>query len=167
VLCRLVALALVTSENVLLHQCTYLGPPVMTQDKLKRFMFAGMPCSGRIMAGLDDLGTELLVVRDVQLSFVIQESVEFFPLEKVVNQSVRAFLAKDFESLSNFDFVIGAILNPLFECQGFGEGGGGKRGEAFRIQNQLVPIIFSVRDLEARETRERVSNTVFLARLVN
>jgi hypothetical protein len=37
------------------------------------------------VAGLDNLGTELLVVRDVQLSFVLQESVEFFPLVKVVN----------------------------------------------------------------------------------
>jgi hypothetical protein len=32
VLCRLVTLALIASENVLLHQSTHLGPPVMTQD---------------------------------------------------------------------------------------------------------------------------------------
>jgi hypothetical protein len=126
-----------------------------------------MPCGRRIVAGLDDLGTELLVIRDVQLSLIVQESVEFFPLEKVVNQSARAFLAKDFEDLSNFDFAIGAVSNLLFECRGFGEGGGSKRDEAFGVQNQLVPIIFSVRDLEARGTRERVGDTVFLARLVN
>jgi hypothetical protein len=59
-------------------------------------MFAGMPCGGRIVAGFDDLGTEFLVIGDIQFSLVIKESVEFFPLEKVVNQSVRAFLAKDF-----------------------------------------------------------------------
>jgi hypothetical protein len=34
-------------------------------------MFAGMPYSGRIVAGLDDLDMELLVVRDIQLSLVI------------------------------------------------------------------------------------------------
>jgi hypothetical protein len=59
-------------------------------------VFAGMPCGRRIVADLDDLGTELLVIRDIQLSLVIEESVVFFPLKKVVNQSARAFLVKDF-----------------------------------------------------------------------
>jgi hypothetical protein len=125
-----------------------------------------MPCSRRIVAGLDNLGTELLVIRDVQLSLVVQESVEFFPLEKVVNQSARAFLAENFEGLSDFDFAIGAVSNLLFECRGFGEGGGSKRDKVFGVEHQLVPIIFGVRDLEARGTRERVGDTVFLARLV-
>jgi hypothetical protein len=119
------------------------------------------------MAGLDDLGTELLVIRDIQLSLVIEESVKFFPLEKVVNQSARAFLAKDFEGLGDFNFAIRAVSNFLFECRGFGEGGGGKRNEAFRVQNLLIPIVFSVHDLKAREMRERVGDTVFLIRLVN
>jgi hypothetical protein len=70
------------------------------------------------MAGFDDLGTELLVVWDVQFSFVVQESVEFFPLEKVVNQSARAFLAKDFEDLSNFKFAIGAVSNFCLSAGG-------------------------------------------------
>jgi hypothetical protein len=137
------------------------------RDKLERSVFAGMPCGGRIVAGLDDLGTELLVIRDIQLSLVIEESVDFFPLEKVVNQSARAFLAENFEGLGDFDFAIGAVSNFLFECRGLGEGGGGKRDEAFGVQNQLVLIIFSVQNLEARGTRERVGNTVFLAWLVN
>jgi hypothetical protein len=119
------------------------------------------------MAGLDDLGTELFVVRDVQLSFVVQESIEFFPLKKIVNQSARAFLVKDFEGLSDFNFAIGAVSNFLFKCRGFGKGGGGKRGEAFGVQDQLIPIVFSVHNLEARETRERVDNTIFLAWLVD
>jgi hypothetical protein len=68
------------------------------------------------MAGFDDLGTELLVIRDIQFSLVIEESVEFFPLEKVVNQSARAFLAEYFEGLSNFNFTIGAVSNLLFKC---------------------------------------------------
>jgi hypothetical protein len=119
------------------------------------------------MAGFDDLGTELLIIGNIQLSFVVQESVEFFPLEKVVNQFARAFLVKNFEGLGDFDFAIGAVLNFLFECRRFGKGGSGKRNEAFRVQNQLISIVFSVRDLEARGMRERVGNTVFLARLVN
>jgi hypothetical protein len=139
----------------------------MMRDKLECFIFAGMPCRRRIMAGLDNLGMELLIVRNVQLSFIIEESVEFFPLEKIVNQSVRAFLAKYFESLSNFDFTIEAILNLLFESQRFGESGGGKRDEVFRIKNQLVPVVFSVRDLEAHRARERIGTIIFLAWLVN
>jgi hypothetical protein len=119
------------------------------------------------MASLDNLGIELLVIRNIQLSFVIEESVEFFPFEKIVDQSARIFLAKDFKGLSDFDFAIGAVSNFLFECRGFGEGCGGKRDKAFGVQNQLVPIVFSVRNLEARGTRERVSNTVFLAWLVD
>jgi hypothetical protein len=107
----------------------------MTQDKLEHFVFAGMPCGGHIVAGLDDLGTELLVIRDIQLSLVIEETVEFFPPEKVVNQSARAFLAENFEGLGNFDFAIGAVSNLLFECRGFGKGSGGKHGEALGIKD--------------------------------
>jgi hypothetical protein len=139
----------------------------MTRDKLEHSVFARMLCGGRIMAGLDDLGIELLVIRNIQFPFIIEESIEFFPLEKIVNQSMRAFLVKNFESLDNFDFAIGAVLNLLFECQGFGKGGGGKCDEAFRVEDQLVPIIFSVRDLEAQGTRERIGNTIFLIQLVN
>jgi hypothetical protein len=57
----------------------------MMQDKLECSVFAGVPCHWRIVAGFDNLSTELLVVQNVQLFFVVQESVEFFPLEKVVN----------------------------------------------------------------------------------
>jgi hypothetical protein len=126
-----------------------------------------MPCGGCIVAGLDDLGTELLVIRDIQLFLVIEESVEFFPLEKVINQSARAFFAKDFESLGNFDFAIGAVSNLLFDCWRFGKGNSGKRDKALGVENQLVSIIFGVYDIEAQEARERVYDTVFLARLVN
>jgi hypothetical protein len=105
----------------------------MTQDKLKYSMFAGMPCHRHIVAGLNDLGTELLVIGDIQLSLVVQESVEFFSFEKVVNQLVRAFFTKHFKGLSNFDFTIGAVSNLLFECQGFGKGSGSKRNKVFRV----------------------------------
>jgi hypothetical protein len=117
----------------------------------------------RIVAGLDDFGMELLIVRDIQLFLVIEESIKFFPLEKVVNQSARAFLVEYFESLGSFNFTIGAVSNLLFECRRFGKGSGGKCDEAFGVQDQLIPIIFSVCDLKTQEMRERVSNTVFLA----
>jgi hypothetical protein len=119
------------------------------------------------VAGLDYHGTELLVIGDVQFSFVVQESVEFFPLEKVVNQSARTFLTEHFEGLGDFDFAIGAVSNLLFKCRGFGKGSGGKRYKAFRVKDKLIPIIFSVHDLETQGVRERVGNTIFLAWLVN
>jgi hypothetical protein len=119
------------------------------------------------MTCLDDLSMELLVIGDIQFSLVIEESVEFFPLEKIVNQSARAFFAEYFEGLSDFDFTIGAVSNLLFECRRFGEGSGSKHDEMFRVQDQLIPIIFSVCDLEVQGTRERVGDTVFLAWLVN
>jgi hypothetical protein len=130
-------------------------------------MFAGMPSSRCIVAGLDDLGTELLVVRDIQFFFVIQESVEFFSFEKIVDQFVRAFLTEYFESLGDFDFLIGAVSNFLFECWRFGKSGGSKHDETFRVKYQLIPIIFSICDLKTQEARERVGYTVFLAWLVN
>jgi hypothetical protein len=139
----------------------------MTRDKLKCSVLARMPCSRRIVASLDDLGMELLVIGNIQFLFVIEESVEFFSLEKVVNQSVRTFFAEYFKSLSDFDLTIGAVSNLLFEFQRFGKSGGGKRGKVREVKDQLIPIVFSVRDLEMYRVRERISNTVFLAWLVN
>jgi hypothetical protein len=130
-------------------------------------VFARMSCHGHIVASLDNLGMELLVVRDVQLLFVVQESIEFFPLEKAVNQSMRAFLAENFEGLSHFDFAIGAVSNFLFECWGFGKGGSSKHDKTFRVEDQLVPVVFSVCDLEAQGVRERIGDIIFLARLVD
>jgi hypothetical protein len=84
-LCGLVVLALVASKDVLFYQCIHFGLPVMMRDKLEHSVFAGMLCRRRIVAGLNDLGIELLVIGDVQFPFIVQESVEFFPLEKVIN----------------------------------------------------------------------------------
>jgi hypothetical protein len=107
----------------------------MMQDKLECSVFAGMPCRGHVVAGFDDIGTELLVVWNVQLSFIVQESIELFPLEKVINQSARAFLTENFKGLGNFDFMIGAVSNFLFECRGFGKGSSGKRDKVFGVQD--------------------------------
>jgi hypothetical protein len=79
------------------------------------------------VACLDDLGTELFVIRDIQFLFVVKKPIDFFPLKKVVNQSVRAFPVEYFEGLSNFDFAIGAISNLLFKFQRFGKSSSGKR----------------------------------------
>jgi hypothetical protein len=76
------------------------------------------------MASLDDLGIELLIVGDIQFPFIVKESVKFFPLKKVVNQSARSFLTKYFKGLGDFNFAIGAISNFLFEFQRFSKGGG-------------------------------------------
>jgi hypothetical protein len=124
-------------------------------------MFARMPCHRCIVAGLDDFGMELFVVRDIQFLFVVEESVEFFLLEKVVDQSARAFFTKYFESLSDFDFTIEAISNLLFKFWRFGKGNGSKCNKMRGIKDQLIPIVFSIRDLKACRARERVCDTVF------
>jgi hypothetical protein len=126
-----------------------------------------MPGYRCIVAGLDDLGTELFVVGNIQFLFVAQEPVKFLPLEKVVDQSPRAFLAEYFKGLSDFNFTIRAVLNLLFEFQGFSKSSGGKHNKAIRIKDQLIPIVFSIHNLEVRRARERIGNTVFLAWLVN
>jgi hypothetical protein len=92
-----------------------------------------MPNGGRIVAGLNNLSTELLIVRDIQLSLIVEESVKFFSLEKVVNQFTRAFLAEYFKGLSDFNFAIGAVSNLLFKCRGFGKGSGGKHDKVLRV----------------------------------
>jgi hypothetical protein len=70
----------------------------MMQDKLKHSVFARMPYRRRIVVDFDDLSTELFVVRDIQFLFVVKKSIKFFSLEKIVNQSARAFLAEYFVS---------------------------------------------------------------------
>jgi hypothetical protein len=85
------------------------------QDKLECSVFAGMPSGRRIVVVFDDLGIELLAIKDIQFSLVVQESIEFFPLKKVVNQSVRAFFTEYFECLGGFYFMIKAFSNLLFE----------------------------------------------------
>jgi hypothetical protein len=166
-LCGLVVLALVASKDILLYQCIHPGLSVMIQNKLKRFVFAGMPGYRRIMASLDDFGMEFLVIGNVQFFFIVQESVKLFSLKKVVNQSARAFFAEYFEGLGDFNFAIRAISNLLFEFRRFGKDGGSKRGEAKGVKDQLILIVFSICDLKAYQARERISNTVFLAWLVN
>jgi hypothetical protein len=139
----------------------------MMQDKLKHFMFARMLYRRHIVAALDNFNMEFFVVGDIQFLFVVKESVEFFPLEKVVNQSARAFLTKYFKGLDNFNFAIRAISNLLFMFRRFGKGSGGKCNKAIGVKNQLVPIVLGIHNLEACRTRERVGNTIFLAQLMN
>jgi hypothetical protein len=101
------------------------------------------------MVGLDDFGMKLHVVGNIQFLFVVQESVKFFPLKKVVNQFAKTFLVEYFEGLGNFDFAIEAVLNLLFEFQRFDKSSGSKHDKVFRVKNQLVLVVFSIGDLKA------------------
>jgi hypothetical protein len=72
--------------------------------------------SGRgVMTGLDDVATELFIVRDIEFSLVIDESVLLFPFKKAVNELTRSFGFERLEGLSYRGFVIQAVLDALFK----------------------------------------------------
>lgn len=59
VLCRLVALALVATEYILLYRSCQFGLPVVSQDELECAVFARVSGRRHIVASLDDIGPEL------------------------------------------------------------------------------------------------------------
>ena len=85
-LCRLVALALIASKDVLLDEGGHLRPPIVARDEFQGSVFAGMTCGGGVVTRLYDFSAELLVVRDVELAAVIEQSVGFFPLQDAVGE---------------------------------------------------------------------------------
>ena len=72
VLCRFVALACVTAQDVFLNECGHVWPPVVALDQFDRAMFAGVARGGGVVTCLDDFTAEFVVVRDVQFALVIQ-----------------------------------------------------------------------------------------------
>jgi hypothetical protein len=63
--------------------------------------------SGRgVMTGLDDIATELFIVRNIEFSLVINESVLLFPFKEAVNELTRPFGFERLKSLSHRGFAI-------------------------------------------------------------
>jgi hypothetical protein len=58
------------------------------------------------MIGLDNIAMELFIVRNIEFSLVINESVLFFLFKEAVNESTRPFGFERLESLSHRGFVI-------------------------------------------------------------
>ena len=84
--CRLVALACVTSEDVLLNLERHLGPVVVALHELNCAVLARVTRGGCIVAGLDHIVTKLLVRRHVEAALVVQKAVVLFPFEESVDE---------------------------------------------------------------------------------
>jgi hypothetical protein len=112
--------------------------------------------SGRgVMTGLDNIATELLIIRDVEFSLIIDESVLFFPFKEAVEESARSFGFERLEGLCHRGFAIQAVLDVLFKRwhRNFGRAEikccSSKSMEVFGRQYNLVVVVFSVRNLVA------------------
>jgi hypothetical protein len=116
-------------------------------------MLAGMSSGRGVMTRLDDIATELFIIRDIEFSLVIDESVLFFPFKDAIEESARSFGFERLEGLSHRGFAIQAVLDALFKRwrRNFGraeiECCSSKSMEVFGGQYDLVVVVFSIRNL--------------------
>ena len=90
---------------------------------------------------------EFVVIWDVQFSFVVEQTVQIFPLEYAMGETSRAFLLQDDEGLSDFSFLFGTFANALFESRGLGKGGCRDGFEVFRLEDDLIVVVLGICDL--------------------
>jgi hypothetical protein len=62
-------------------------------------MLARISSGRRVMTGLDNVAMELFIVRNIEFSLVINESILFFPFKKAVKESTRFFGLEKLKSL--------------------------------------------------------------------
>jgi hypothetical protein len=65
-----------------------------------------MSSSRGVMTGLDNVATKLFIVKNVEFSFVINESILLFPFKETVKKSARFFGFERLESLSHEGFAV-------------------------------------------------------------
>jgi hypothetical protein len=118
-------------------------------------VFARISSSKRVMIGLDDIATELFIVRNVEFSLVINESVLLFLFKEAIKELTRSLGFERLKSLSHRGFTIQAVLNALFKQwrRNFGRAEikccSSKTMEVFGRQYDLVVVVFSIRNLVA------------------
>jgi hypothetical protein len=78
-------------------------------------VFARISSGRGIMAGFDNVATELFIVRDIEFSLVINESILFLPLKEAIKELARSFGFERLESFSHRGLTIQAVLDVLFE----------------------------------------------------
>jgi hypothetical protein len=78
-------------------------------------MFARISSGRGVMIGLDNIAAELFIVRNIEFSLVIDESILLFPFKKTIEELARSFGFERLESLSHRRLVIQAVLNVLFK----------------------------------------------------
>jgi hypothetical protein len=110
--------------------------------------------SGRgVMTRLDNVATELFIIRDIEFSLVIDESVLLFPFKEAVKELARSFGFERLESFSHRGLAVQAVLDALFEQwhRNFGRAEikccSSKTMEMFGRQYDLVVVVFGIRNL--------------------
>ena len=154
-----VALTFVTPKDVFLDERGHVWPPVVALDQFDRAVFARVSGGGGVVTCLDDFTAEFVVIWYIQFAFVVQQTVEVFPLEYAVSETSRAFLFQDVEGLSNFSFTFGAIADAFFEGRSLSEDerGGGDSLEVLRFENDAILVVVGVGDLMFGKAREGIS----------
>jgi hypothetical protein len=69
-------------------------------------MFARMSSGRRVMTELDNVATKLFIIRDIEFSLVIDESVLLFPFKEAVEEPTRSFSFERLECLSYRRLVV-------------------------------------------------------------
>ena len=87
----------------------------MARDEFQGSVFAGMTCGGGVVTRLDDFSAEFLVVGNVQLAAVVEESIGFFPLQDAIGELARAFGFEGLERLNDNALSIHAVTDALLE----------------------------------------------------
>jgi hypothetical protein len=64
-------------------------------------MFARISSGRRVMTELDDVTTELFIIKDIEFSLVINKSILLFPFKETVKESTRSFGFERLKSLSH------------------------------------------------------------------
>ena len=87
----------------------------MARDEFQGSVFAGMTCGGGVVTRLDDFSAEFLVVGNVQLAAVVEESIGFFPLQDAIGELAGSFGLEGFERLDDDSLSIHAVTDALLE----------------------------------------------------
>jgi hypothetical protein len=114
-----------------------------------------MSSSRGVMAGLDDVATELFIIGNIEFSLVINESVLLFPFKETAKELTRFFGFERLESLSHRGLAIQVVLDALFKQWRRNSGRAkikccsNKTMEMFGRQYDLVVVVFSIRNFVA------------------
>jgi hypothetical protein len=85
-------------------------------------MLVRMSSGREVMTELNDVTIELFIIRDIEFSLVIDESMLFFPFKDAIHELTRSFGFKKLESLSHKRLTIDIFLDAFFNqwCRSFG-----------------------------------------------
>jgi hypothetical protein len=74
-----------------------------------------MSSGGRVMTGLNNVATELFIIRNIEFSLVINESILLFLFKEAIKKSTRSFDFERLKCLSHRRLVIQVIIDTLFK----------------------------------------------------